>query len=149
MASEIETIADIEAEMRNWDTHSHLDSHAHDELCAYADRIEAAWKREAVTNCNGSGNAAAMREALEKTLDKLQEVTVAEEYDAFLMDDCVRYIRSSLSAPPRNCDRFADAMDMFRAYRELLKSGHGSSANPNWVSLGKWLLAPAEKGGAE
>lgn len=91
---------------------------------------------------NDFGNAAAMREALVSVqnwcINKLGCSSIQVTVEGLL-----GIVNAALAAPPRNCDRFADAMDMFHAYREMLKSRYGSSANPNWVSLGKWLLAPA------
>ena len=103
-----ETIADIVAEMR---TLGRLDEKSTDKiprtlqalgLRTYADRIEAAAK-QAVTDCNHLGNAAKMREALERIRREL------------ILDSCRRTITkfhdivcevsySALVAPPRNCD---------------------------------------------
>lgn len=178
-----ETIADIVAEMRIGDlcaedTSASRPEYINDFLASYADRIEAAWKREksaieataekssavgnagtvrdiaqemlntsmqsitaeringwavrlaedcerTVTICNHLGNAAKMREALER----LRERALMDLYEnAFVADPSGNYkefikrtikiAESVLSAPPRNCDRFAtldDARNTFFA----------------------------------
>lgn len=42
----METVNDIIKEMKNWDFHSHLDGCGHAELSCYADRLDAAYKRD-------------------------------------------------------------------------------------------------------
>ena len=174
-----ETVADIVAEMRIGDLCAEDTSarqmYINDFLASYADRIEAAWKREVetttdessavgnagtvrevaqemlntsmqavtaeringwavrlaeaceqtVTDCNRLNNAAAMREALER----LRERALMDLYEnAFVADPSGNYkefikrtikiAESVLSAPPRNCDRFAtldDARNTFFA----------------------------------
>ena len=80
---------------------------------SYADRIEAAAKREReagaeaachkpVTDCHGL-NAAAMRKALMEASIALSSATHHHmtEDDA---NDCLAVIETALSVPPRNCD---------------------------------------------
>ena len=121
MASENETIADIVATMRN-------ESHAGDASClewvgakirGYADRIEAAAKREREATSEKSSqvcNAAKMREALERIRREL------------ILDSCRRTITkfhdivcevsySALSAPSRNCDVLSDKQEALAAIR--------------------------------
>lgn len=103
-----ETIADIVAEMRD-------ESHAGDasflewvgaKMRSYADRIEAAEKREN----EKIGNAAEMREALEKVMFYLphflqymrlhwEDAEAGGFYETIL-----EVVNAALSAPPRNCD---------------------------------------------
>lgn len=71
-------------------------------LAYHADRIEAAWKleREAVTNCNHLGNAAAMRDAL---------LIVKRLFDGRIMfQPAIRKaheaVDAALAAPARQCD---------------------------------------------
>ena len=52
--------------------------------------------------------------------------------------------RAALSAPPRNCDRFADEDDAFAAWHDSLNDGDIVSVRNAF----RWLFAPAE-GGAE
>ena len=128
-----ETVADIVAAMRD-------ESHAGDgcflewvgeKMRSYADRIEAAHKREReagaeaaqicgeigemvgreaachqpVTDCNGL-NAAAMREALEKVLRVLHCAIVADILKGDDVNGAYNEVIAALSAPPRNCDRY-------------------------------------------
>ena len=148
-----ETIADIVREMR---TLGRLDEKSTDKiprslqalgLRTYADRIEAAAKREreagaetaqicgeigemigreaackeSVTNCNQLGNAAAMREALDMLLG-LFDSGLVEYSDSCDTSDTaqIQYVidkaEAALSAPPRNCDRFATAKEAGEAF---------------------------------
>jgi hypothetical protein len=139
MASDNETIADIIAVMRHdaelcydiWLNDPNNNSQS-DSICkilnSYADRIEAAWKRErkslltkqgenvnsgsaVYTGENKGGNAAAMREALE-LLNQLFDSCVlcthsdmtADEMDN--VDELYFKTKSALAAPPRNCDLY-------------------------------------------
>ncbi len=106
-----EKVADVVAAMRD-------ESHAGDASClewvgekmrSYADRIEAAAKHEREKN----GNAATMREALEKVLFYMphflqymrlhwEDAEAGGYYEKIL-----EVINAALSAPPRNCDAFS------------------------------------------
>jgi len=129
--NENETIPEIAAEMRDaksvYDRYrcggadcDVIDTFA--TVSAYADRIEAAWKREIaeveasaldaggiVEASRHTGNAAAMREALESILSILKGFDF-ENQNAPTPDDlnCVHsaigIANAALSAPPRNCD---------------------------------------------
>ena len=74
-----------------------------------ADRIEAA-ENQSVTNCNRLGNAARMREALEKADAVLSLISKSALFiDAnFSVNkaviEAVNAIEDALSVPPRNCD---------------------------------------------
>ena len=109
-----ETIADIVAEMRSnefddpsFNVYSLVA--ARTLARGWADRIEAA-VNQPVTNCNRLGNAAAMREALEKSDAALSLIAKS----AWFMDanfcetrevmEAVGAIKAALAAPPRNCD---------------------------------------------
>ena len=124
MASENETVADIVADMRN-------ESHAGDASClewvgakirGYADRIEAAKHhfREATKmisdykNLLHLGNAAKMREAFLRilgTAEHLQTRFAIPKLASEEISELKQIAESALSAPPRNCDRFADELD--------------------------------------
>ena len=107
-----ETIADIVREMR---TLGRLDEKSTDkiprslqalELRTYADRIEAAAKREHEATREKSsvvGNSAKMREALMEASIALSSATHHHmtENDA---KDCLAVIETAISEPPRNCD---------------------------------------------
>lgn len=138
-----ETIDDILRDMRTDDiratanTSSAVERKAfkyiNDFLADYADRIEAAAKREceagaeaaqicgeigemvgreaskkqSVTNCNRLGNAARMREALMRCADIINKFGLAEilETPIEVICDIEGIITAALSEPPRNCDR--------------------------------------------
>ena len=126
-----ETVADIVAAMRD-------ESHAGDacflewvgeKMRSYADRIEAAAKREReagaeaaqicgeigeivwrdaachqpVTDCHGL-NAAEMREALKKVRIVLHCAIVADILKGDDVNSAFNEVTAALSAPPRNCD---------------------------------------------
>ena len=117
-----EPVTDIIAEMRDATMNGEYDDQTVED---WADRIEAAWKREKaeceaaatskmlegsiIIDNRGRGNAAAMRAALEQMLAVAAEMR--EEYiidPRFLMDGWANTIesvaRAALAAPPRNCD---------------------------------------------
>lgn len=85
----------------------------------FADRIEAAAKRETVTNRNGLGNAAKMRDALAAAQDLLARIDFDADSD---LDDMaapvVAKIGQALAAPPRNCD-VGTAREQADRYREV------------------------------
>lgn len=198
-----ETVADIVAEMRIGDlcaedTSASRPEYINDFLASYADRIEAAWKREVetttdessavgnagtvrevaqemlntsmqsitaeringwamrlaeaceqpVTNCNQLGNAAAMREALQEARRFVSASAHRTDRDLLVMDDEKRgayvltpketliKIDDVLSAPPRNCDRFAtfdDARNTFFADYMLDETRSSASAFAIWL----------------
>ena len=141
--SESETLADIVAEMRK-DIPRVVDARII--LRNYADRIEAAAKREAATTEKSSvvGNAAKMREALLKIvreLNSLDESCAVDPVD-------IRVIAmEALAESQRNCDNAATWLDMYKNFhapkgmREM---------PPEWVdaiaAFCKWILATAERG---
>ena len=127
--SRCETVADIVAQMRGRGEDGRMDRRL---WLDYADRIEAAWKREranveadaleaggiveAERNAEKSsevGNVAAMREAMVRLRDEelhLLETNVRHGIGltAFGLNQACQIIRdlieAALSAPPRNCD---------------------------------------------
>ena len=141
-------------------------------LEAEADRIEAAWKREreagaeaaqicgeigemigreeackqSVTDCNRFGNAAKMREALEKAVAALSLISKS----AWFIDanfavtkaviEAVNEIEAALSDTPRNCDRFANANEALEAFEK--------EKGETLIEFVRWLFAEA-KGGAK
>ena len=152
-----ETVADIAAVLRRY------------VLPSLAERLEAAWKRErafnAITeaanerlrehlqialegNKKPVGNAAAMREALERFMvgsciypcvemcgyDEIDEMCMSCAASPKKDGDCpYEAARKALSAPARNCDLFATVSDARKAFNEWLK--HNTP-----ISFGGWLL---------
>ena len=167
MSSKQETIADIAAEMRN-------EGHTGDASClewvgakliSYADRFEAAAKREREDGAEAAqicgeigemigreatrekssqvGNAAKMREALEEISREIWE-----SIDPFCNDDCCKPKRelakmadAALSALPRNCDRPECATT--KAAQDVWRKEDGGK-----TAYYEWLLATSTKGGA-
>ena len=99
------------------------------------------------------GNVAAMREALEELMkftcnscnERFCEEDIEEEDGTRYCSPCNAIIkaRNALSAPARNCDRFATKED---AYDEFM-GGADSVVGDHW-RFAEWLFAKAE-GGAE
>lgn len=103
---------------------------------------------------NAPGNAAAMREALEYAERWLHGIlqfcdrrTRGEEIrvPALSAFGTVDRIRAALSAPARNCDRFATHNEAKAAF---LHSYFGPT-EPDFVenAFARWLFAPAQEGG--
>ena len=86
--------------------------------------------KEKVIDCNHLGNAAAMREALKETQSVIEKcsnilryIPDGCEYDEILdevADNLYElqktHVKPALSAPPRNCDRFATAKEAGEAF---------------------------------
>lgn len=102
MADRNETVADIVAELREISKMSVCGYICQEQIAEYADRIEAAAKRESqtVTKCNVLGNAAKIREALAA----LVKYWDWGGYDAMRESRLKDEARAALAAPPRNCD---------------------------------------------
>lgn len=121
-------------------------------LAKLADRIDAAavgkqsLPTETVTKCNGVGNAAAMREALETLLIHFMcDVTLLNDRFTPLF----AIINHALAAPPRNCDRpeiktLADAIAA--ASKEIRKPQelHDAAYSPD-MFVAAWLLAEGRR----
>ena len=90
-------------------------------------RLSAAHKRETPP---APGNAAAMREALTRC------ATLAEYCAQDIRAEVSQVARAALSAPARNCDRFATREAAFEAWLETSQS----------LRFTVWLFAPAEGG---
>jgi hypothetical protein len=127
----------------------------------WADRIEAAEKREKAAteadalNVGGiveamrhkSGDSDAMREALEQVLKDLWDLmgTSSESAQSNMACEMSRKIRAALSAPARNCDRFATRSDAWDAFAAT----YFGPTDPGEMEyyFGVWLFAKAiEKG---
>ncbi len=126
-----------------------------------ADRIEAAVERERAAHTNDihdalylatgiPGNAAAMREALERI------VQICHDLEPLFTPHAIQqHAEAALAAPARNCDRFATAEEAVAAFADHLRAwenAHGiCSEYPDHavrVPAGAfaWLFAPAEGG---
>ena len=101
------------------------------------DRFDAAHKREA------SGNTAALHEALKPVKRYLDGYTVN-------ILELRRTVDAALTAPTRNCDRFASAEEAWDAYDAWVESYRekGETEPPNEFG---WLFTPAaeQEGGAK
>ena len=157
MSNEQETIADIIAEMRRFGNRHWM----HDEgqnVRMFADRLEAAWKREELrwAKANGElakmltfekaqgGNAAAMREYSKRLVDAVKDADLCDFiYGSDFCKSCqfipmckaARDCESALSAPPRNCDKYRDYESLCRAWENAVMV--------EGITFGKWLFAPA------
>ena len=149
MSDRPETIEDIIREMR--------DLGALDEQCGdmiprslqalglrtYAERLEAARKRD-------TGNAAALRRALEDTEELLEHFAkpgtiLHSAFFLHMLDN-----RAALAAPPRNCDRFKAADEARKAFWDTHETIWDAFKNRGGTELFyevlDWLFAPAEGG---
>ena len=158
----METISDIVAEMRRGTKlPGYWRSCDLNKILAYhADLIEAAWRREkdeieanalAVGGIVESArhspcNAAAIRDALESVrnwcINKLGGASFQVAVEGLL-----QIVDKAMTAPARNCDRFADEDDAFAAWHDSLNDGDVVSVRNAF----RWLLAPAaeRKGGGD
>ena len=172
MANEdTEKIPDIVDEIRHQARvfHDAGKTYAEYTLTDYADRIEAAWKRERepVGKSDMLGNAAKMRKALEMIAKVsvppirihvsspgygviIHEPEPESEWLAMLRK-CVKRANAALSAPVRNCDVYKSADEAWAAYRVWecgLDYAHGAIG----MDFRTWAFsrfAPAEKEGAK
>lgn len=108
-----------------------------------ADWIEAAAVRE-----RGPCNAAAMREALASVTGVLEEILDSFERGTggvpkFKVRDVIEKGNAALSAPARNCDRFADAEAARQAW--LYDAENWDEFGSPELELHEWLLAPASE----
>jgi len=122
----------------------------------YDDPAEAAkaWNmREAVTDCNHLGNAAAMREALVQCELFLGNVSRHGHPTLCLGDQCTAcngvdelrgMVVRAISAPARNCDMpYNDRVEMYGAFKDWCKAkGHTMEPMLAYDAF-DWLLAPA------
>ena len=136
-------------------------------LMSLADRIEAAWRREkaeweaAACACVSDavmsgrvavehepvGNAAAMREALNKVGNAAAWIAEScnDQQTAKYMNDMIAIVQSALSAPARNCDRFTSFEQARTAYcSEFGRNISIRDGYESWI-FQEWLFAPAEE----
>ena len=155
-----ETIEDIVREMRSL---GRLDERSTDKiprslqalgLRTYADRIDAAWKRErergaeAAQICGeigeaigrgSSGNAAKMREALSDACYAMHNFLKTQYGGYEEMAKALDKAKAALSAPPRNCDIY-DAESCRMAYHL-----HGDGLM-TMQAFADWLFDTVEEG---
>ena len=92
--------------------------------------------KQSVTDCNHLGNAAKIREALDKLLNFLRWV-YAQDYPVSRdkLADAIDVGVSALAAPPRNCDRPECATT--KAAQDVWRKEDGGK-----TAYYEWLLAP-------
>ena len=108
------------------------------DFCKMLDRFEAAHKRERET----SGNTAALHEVLKPVKRYLDGYTVN-------ILELRRTVDAALTAPTRNCDRFASAEEAWDAYDAWVESYREKGETEPLNEFG-WLfaLAAEKEGGA-
>ena len=174
-----ETIADIVAQLRAAAHIQNADSPR--DVLKFADRIEAAAKREreagaeaaqicgeigeligsdadrneTVTDCNHFGNAAKMREALEKAQNVLHCAIVAGILKGEDAVGALNAVSAAISTPSRNCDVGTpeEQYERVRAFCKRHKVGLRCVGCPVNGVLPKncaliWAQMPYEEGGA-
>ncbi len=175
MSDRSETLADIVAEMRGNefdDPHLNADGIIGARVLAkaWAERIDAAAKREELrwAQANGElarmldcekaqgGNAAKLREALlfvKQYFDKIDPFNI-ETYTFTQIE--VEHIRDAISAalaaPPRNCDRFdtyQKAVDYYRTHGGPTEGGRVRVDGKYFDSWECWLFATAAQEGGD
>lgn len=155
-ANEDETIADIVSEMRECDGYrAYYDGGLHHEsreesvvdvdyLHDFANRLEAAWKREKSQSWhhremeevilrhekevaelkNQIGNAAAMREALEFCIKQMSDAICDKDFGDDIvylvgcMKTCIERLKAAIEKSPRNCD-VGTAEEQTQRYRRF------------------------------
>ena len=112
-----ETVSDIVAEMRIGDLcaadTSARQMYINDFLASYADRIEAAWKREVETTTDESsavGNAGTVREVAQEMLNTSMQSITAERINGWAMR-----LAEACEQPVTNCNRLNNAAKMREA----------------------------------
>ena len=105
-------------------------------LCVRMNEEAAKWNQP-VTKCNGL-NAAKMREVL----DEIRVAAMSDyEPDAdYLIEKC----NAALSAPARNCDRFANWEEAFDAFYDSLAIEHMPMRDGVSAAFWGWLFAEAK-----
>ena len=136
-----ETVADIAAVLRRY------------VLPSLAERLEAAWKREkaeveadalnvgaVVATTEKSlavGNAAALREALEKIVELTAPCEGVTSIELQVQGEAL----TALSAPARNCDVGKSEAELSLRYQK--ETGNDLGVCSQWQVYVDWLLAPA------
>lgn len=161
MADTQETIADIVRKMRNEiaelrNVSPNVPSIAADWWEARVDEIEAAHKRELSKNASKKradfgqlGDAAKLRNAC-ANIAEYARAAMCHATDTHVLgylNQIEGWAKAALSAPPRNCDRFATADEAFHAWNNTVDTPGGGT----YVGLMDWLYAPAteQEGGKD
>ena len=100
-------------------------------------------------------NFAALRDALNLCVDEMcarcRDLAKAQGNPMPCLNGCepVRKAKAALAAPPRNCDRFKDALDAWDAYDAWVDSYRSQGKTEPFNEFG-WLFAPAteQEGGS-
>lgn len=156
------THAEIIAEMRR----RHFDVWV-SEFRSYADRLEAAHKREideaerranhaAMKNVSESlaivgplydaesvGDCAKLREALSKSCAYFAVVLNAGMFNRVHLEALLNMAKAALAAPPRNCDRYPTFNDAIRALADKRGWHDAKWDSERYCILAQWLYAPA------
>ena len=171
MSNKQETIADIVADIRAQNQGLPEDSYALSplvcDLLSFADRIDAAHKREREATREKSsqvGNAAKMRDALRQVsrvaVEMTRKTVTGESEDRKTVDEWALrlcdIVSATLAAPPRNCDVGTDE-EQSRRYEELCDrhtcgsrcSASGCPMYEHDCSPFAWGQMPYEEGGAK
>ena len=174
MSEKQERLADELAEMRKMPQDIIVDAKANFVFQRYADRIEAAWKREreelegyakskmldgaTIIDNRTVGNAAAMREALEMMSALFANGVICTSYantpeEMEQIEELCRKAKAALSAPPRNCDVYQsdeEAFNAWKAERGFRNVGLGQGGYGMAWAFVRWLFFTIKKeGGAK
>ena len=98
-------------------------------------------KKEEEVKMEKPGNAAVMREALEKVLRALHCAIVADILKGDDVNSAFNEVIAALSAPPRNCDRYTLS-------EALRKYGFPTKSKPwgekEWLDFCEWYISEAK-----
>jgi hypothetical protein len=108
-------------------------------LDIWAERIQEIAKRERAP----VGNAAALREALSDACYAMFNFLKTQNGGYEEMANALDKSKAALSAPARNCDRFADAESARQAW--LDDADNWDDFGSPTLELYEWLFAPAEE----
>ena len=103
----------------------------------WASRLADACK-QSVTDCNQLGNTAKMREALEQAKRALHCAIVSDILKGEDARKAFNAVTATLSAPPRNCDRYTDYGKALRAFE------NDENAKSSYWCMDGWLFAEAK-----
>ena len=103
----------------------------------WASRLADACK-QSVTDCNQLGNTAKMREALEQAKRVLHCAIVSDILKGEDARKAFNAVTATLSAPPRNCDRYTDYGKALRAFE------NDENAKSSYWGMDGWLFAEAK-----
>ena len=93
---------------------------------------------QSVTDCNQLGNTAKMREALEQAKRVLHCAIVSDILKGEDARKAFNAVAATLSAPPRNCDRYTDYGKALRAFE------NDENAKSSYWGMDGWLFAEAK-----